>query len=267
MAENTPITVYTAMCIGNEANCLYPNKIEITDETSAKLAFSEDMVCTRYKNDYRGNENFELVNALPGDCDNDHSDTPEDWIAPEDTAGLFPDVPYVLHFSRHHMKPKGETSARPRFHLVFPIDPERDAAHYAALKQRLMALFPFGDPKAMDAARFLFGTKDPKVIYHPGTITRNAFLNDLENEQAFADIERIIPEGSRNSTMSRIGGRIIRRYGDTPEAKELFLQAARQCSPPLEDRELEKPWRAPLPSADTFWNTPKPLIPSWVPMP
>ncbi len=51
-----------------------------------------------------------------------------------------------------------------------------------------------------------------------------------------------IPEGSRNSTMSRIGARIIKRYGDTPEAKELFLQAAGQCSPPLEDRELESIW-------------------------
>ena len=31
-------------------------------------------------------------------------------------------------------------------------------------------------------------------------------------------------------------------YGDTPEAKELFLQAAGQCSPPLEERELESIW-------------------------
>ena len=31
MAENTPITVYTAECIGNAANCLYPNEVRITD--------------------------------------------------------------------------------------------------------------------------------------------------------------------------------------------------------------------------------------------
>lgn len=70
----------------------------------------------------------------------------------------------------------------------------------------------------------------------------NAFLDHLENEQAFADIGCAIPEGSRNSTMSRIGARIIKRYGDTPEAKDLFFQAAQQCSPPLEDRELESIW-------------------------
>ncbi|MDY4486868.1 MAG: primase alpha helix C-terminal domain-containing protein, partial [Candidatus Limivicinus sp.] len=242
MVENTPITVYTAECIGNAANCLYPNEVKITDELSAKLAFSTDMVCARYKNNYRNTANFEVANALPGDCDNDHSDEPADWVTPEDIADLFADVSYVLHFSRHHMKPKGEKGARPRFHIVFLTDPEQDADRYTALKQRLLTSFPFFDANAMDAARFLFGTEDPQVIYHPGTITLNAFLDDLENEQAFANMGRAIPEGSRNSTMSRIGARIIKRYGDTPEAKELFLQAAGQCSPPLEERELESIW-------------------------
>ena len=242
MVENTPITVYTAERIGNAANCLYPNEVKITDEASAKLAFSTDMVCARYKNNYRNTANFEVATALPGDCDNDHSEIAADWITPEDIADLFADVPYVLHYSRHHMKPKGEKSARPRFHIVFLTDPERDADRYTALKRRLLAAFPFFDANAMDAARFLFGTEDPQVIYHPGTITLNAFLNDLEEEQAFAELGRTITEGSRNSTMSRIGARIIKRYGDTPEAKELFLQAAEQCSPPLEDRELESIW-------------------------
>ena len=69
MAENTPIIVYTAECIGNAANCLYPNEVKITDELSAKLAFSTDMVCARYKNNYRNTANFEVATALPGDCD------------------------------------------------------------------------------------------------------------------------------------------------------------------------------------------------------
>ncbi len=242
MAENTPIIVYTAECIGNAANCLYPNEVKITDAVSAKLAFAKDMVCARYKNNYRNTANFEVANALPGDCDNEQSDEPADWVTPGDIAAIFHDVPYVLHFSRHHMKQKGEKGPRPRFHVVLLCDSETDAERYAALKKRLLAAFPFFDANAMDAARFLFGTEDPQVIYHPGTITLNAFLDDLENEQAFADMGCAIPEGSRNSTMSRIGARIIKRYGDTPEAKELFLQAAEQCSPPLEDRELESIW-------------------------
>lgn len=242
MVENTPITVYTAECIGNAANCLYPNEVKITDDFSAKLAFATDMVCARYKNNYRNTANFEVANALPGDCDNDHSEIAADWVTPEDIADLFANVPYVLHYSRHHMKPKGEKSARPRFHIVFLIDPEQDADRYTALKQRLLEAFPFFDANAMDAARFLFGTEDPQVIYHPGATPLNEFLDDLENEQAFANMGHAIPEGSRNSTMSRIGARIIKRHGDTLKAKELFLQAAEQCIPPLEGRELESIW-------------------------
>lgn len=242
MAENTPITIYTADCIGNAVNCRYPNEVNITDEVTAMPAFSKDMVCAKYKNGHRSVPNFETANALPMDCDNDHSDMPADWITPEDIAEFFADVPYVLHFSRHHEKPKGEKGPRPRFHIVFRIDPERDADRYTALKQRLLAAFPFFDANAMDAARFLFGTEDPQVIYHPGTISLNAFLDDLENGQAFADLGRTIPEGSRNNTMSQIGARIIKRYGDTPEAKNLFLQAAEQCTPPLDEQELENIW-------------------------
>ncbi len=242
ITETKPIVVYTADCSGNAANCRYPNEVKITDEVSAKQAFSADMVCARYKNHYRSTANFEVANALPGDCDNDHSEIATEWITPEDIADLFADVPYVLHYSRHHMKIKGEKSARPRFHVVFLIAPERDTERYAVLKQRLLAAFPFFDANAMDVARFLFGTKDPQVIYHPGATPLNEFLDDLENEQAFAGMGHTIPEGSRNSTLSRIGARIIKRHGDTLKAKELFLQAAEQCIPPLEDRELENIW-------------------------
>lgn len=111
MTEIKPIVVYTADCIGNAANCRYPNKVKITDEVSAKQAFSTDMVCARYKNNYRSTANFEVANALPGDCDNDHSEIAAEWITPEDIADLFADVPYVLHYSRHHMKSKGEKRA------------------------------------------------------------------------------------------------------------------------------------------------------------
>lgn len=49
MTETKPIVVYTADCVGNAANCRYPNEVKITDEVSAKQAFATDMVCARYK--------------------------------------------------------------------------------------------------------------------------------------------------------------------------------------------------------------------------
>lgn len=242
MQNPKSITVYAANCRGNPTNCLYPHRIEITDEASAAKAFSRDIVCAEYRNNYRSVENFLIANALPMDCDNDHSNDSVLWITAEDIENFFPDVAYLIHYSRHHMKPKGDLSSRPRFHVVFLIDPMSDPDAYVRLKQRVAGIFPFFDPGAMDAARFLIGTENPEVVFHPGTITLNAFLEEYESEQAFAQLETTIPEGNRNSTMSRIGARIIKRYGDTSEARELFFREAEKCTPPLEDMELETIW-------------------------
>ena len=242
MQESQKITVYAADGRGNAANCLYPHRIEITDETSAAEAFSQDIVCAEYRNNYRSMDNFLVSNALPMDCDNDHTEDPNMWITAEDIHEIFRDIPYIIHYSRHHMKPKGEFSARPRFHVVFLIDPETDPDAYAKLKQRLRALFPFFDPQALDAARFLFGTKNPQVEFHSGTVTLNAFLEEYESEVAFSEMESTICEGSRNNTMCRIGARIIKRYGDTADALNLFFREAERCDPPLEDAELKSVW-------------------------
>lgn len=242
MQNTKNITVYAANCRENPTNCLYPHRIEITDEASAAKAFSRDIVCAEYQNNYRSVENFLVSNTLPMDCDNDHSNDPALWITAADIEAFFPDVTYFIHYSRHHMKPKGDLSSRPRFHVIFLIDLTSDPASYVRLKQRVAEIFPFFDPGAMDAARFLIGTENPEVEFHPGTITLNAFLEEYESEQAFAQLETTIPEGNRNSTMSRIGARIIKRYGDTSEARELFFREAEKCTPPLEDTELETIW-------------------------
>ena len=63
----------------------------------------------------------------------------------------------------------------------------------------------------------------------------------------FADFDALteeIQEGSRNSTMSHIAGKIIKRFGATDEAHNLFLKAAEKCNPPLSDEELARIWRS-----------------------
>lgn len=51
-----------------------------------------------------------------------------------------------------------------------------------------------------------------------------------------------IPEGSRNSTLSRAAGKILKRYGKTKKAAEEFKKATARCSPPLEFKEIESIW-------------------------
>ena len=51
-----------------------------------------------------------------------------------------------------------------------------------------------------------------------------------------------IPEGQRNSTLSRIAGRLVKRYGVTGEAQAAFYEAAARCVPPLGATELSAIW-------------------------
>lgn len=58
-------------------------------------------------------------------------------------------------------------------------------------------------------------------------------------------VERI-PEGQRNTTMSQIAGKLIKRYGNTDEAKRLFVEKSKACDPPLSKDELRTIWRSAI---------------------
>ena len=85
-------TIYYSDVTGVPSNCSYPHKKLVTDEDSLKEAISHDYVCAEYKNSYRNGDNFIGSDCLPVDCDNDHSDNPEDWITPSIIREAFPDM-------------------------------------------------------------------------------------------------------------------------------------------------------------------------------
>jgi hypothetical protein len=241
--------MYHAGCVGNVTNCLYPHKDEIFDVDTFCNAVRFDHVFATYREGYRSVDNFICANALPVDCDNDHSDDPADWVTPTDVAAAFPNVAFAVHYSRHHMKVKNTRLARPRFHVVFAIEPTTNGDAYANAKTQVQQYFPYFDTNALDAARFFFGTVEPEVEFHDGSFTLTQFLADYEKEQQFAacDAEsKVIPEGSRNSTMSHAAGCLLKRYGNTDEAYARYLEKAGKCTPPLEDSELQTIWRSAL---------------------
>ena len=239
-------TIFGSDYTGNPGNCLYPHRFEVTDEATLKEAVRHDYVCAEYSNSYRNGANYLSANCLPVDCDNDHCDDPDLWVTPEDVAANFPDVRFAVHYSRHHMKEKNGHAARPKFHVLFPIDPVTDADAYSELKKLVNTIFPFFDTKALDAARFFFGTNDPVVEIHEGLLNLTEFLrgDDFDAELPDRSAPRVIAEGSRNATMSRFAGRVIKKFGDTDEAYQCFLEEAAKCVPPLEDSELTTIWRS-----------------------
>ena len=234
------MTIYDAVTVGSRSNCVYPNPVTVTDADTMRQAAAFDHVCAAYKQNYRSVDNFLKADCLPMDCDNDHSDDPDDWLTPFDVAMDFPGVGMIFVYSRSHMKQKGKRGPRPRFHVYFICTETTNSEIYSSWKDRLIADYPYFDDGAKDSARFLFGVKDAVVEVYDGEITIDAFLTDSFAEWDAAQEQ--IPEGSRNKTMSHYAGRIIKRLGNTEEAHKQFLKEAEKCSPPLDDAELAGIW-------------------------
>lgn len=236
--------IYTSAFLGVATNATYPHEREINTTEDLRAAVSKDYVCAAYRNHYRSNDNFLGSDCLPADCDNDHSDDPRQWVTPEDVADAFPGVRFFVHYSRNHMKEKNGKAARPKFHVFFPIPFISDAKEYAALKHRVLSCFPYFDRNALDAARFFFGTENPQVEFHEGSSDLTEFLAD-EDFDALLDTH-IIEEGSRNSTLSRYASRVLKKLGETEEARASFDHMADKCDPPLGQSELDSIWNSAL---------------------
>lgn len=236
-------TLYASNTLGNLSNVLYPRKILVTDETSMFNAIKYDHVSAEFKNNYRSSANFIKADNVVLDCDNDHSDDPNEWVDVKDVANTFQDIPFIAAYSRNNMKQKGNKSPRPRFHVYFMIDEINNSNEYAEIKHKIAGAFPYFDNNALDSARFIFGTNSPQVEIYDG----NKSLEDFLATSSFEDWDKAseeIQEGSRNTTLSRYAGKVIVRLGNTDEAHALFLKEANKCNPPLDDDELDLIWNS-----------------------
>ena len=241
------ITMFTADCTGQAANCSYPNRSVVTTPVEMQKAVQFDHVCAEYKGNYRSIGNFTRSDVVVMDIDNDHTEEPAEWITPEKLDELLPDISYVIAFSRNHMKVKDGKAARPKFHVYFQITETTDSGWYAALKRGIKKRFDFFDGNALDAARFIFGADAGEVVWHEGWMTIDEEVEpdyeEPKNEDAGSCTGPIL-EGSRNNTMSRFAGRVLKKYGVTDRAREAFELYARRCDPPLPEDELNTIWNS-----------------------
>lgn len=232
-------TVFTASCTGREANCRYPQKREIQTAQDLKEAAAFDHVCAAYQDSYRSRDNFLWSDVVVMDCDNDHTENPQEWVTGEEIPARLPGVAVAIVPSRNNGKAKDGRTARPRFHAYFPIPKLEDEKAYSLLKQEIRERFPFFDEAALDSARFLYGTPTESVLWQEGKETILTIFQSTRQEGS-------IPQGQRNNTMSRFAGRIVKRYGDSERAHSIFLEEANKCNPPLEAEELNKIWQSAL---------------------
>lgn len=244
-----PMTMYTANVAGQNSNAYYPNKHAVTCVGDLQAVAHLDHVVAEYTGGKRSNAGFVSADCVVMDVDNDHTDTTEEWITPDNLAQLIPGVAFMTASSRNHMRLKGAQSARPRFHVYLPIHPVRDAGVYSGLKKQLAGRFVFFDANAVDASRFIYGHPNPEVTVHDGDGLIDAWLAEAAQADAFAAFDastQAIGEGNRNATLSRFAGRVLIRYGDTDQARGLFDRKAALCDPPLPASEVETIWASAL---------------------
>ncbi|RUP87491.1 recombinase family protein [Dermabacter sp. HSID17554] len=240
-----PMTLYAATVTGVQSNTIYPHRHTITTETDLKAVAGFDHVAATYTANKRSTTGFITSDCVVMDIDNGHSDSPAEWITPERLAEVMDGVGFMTATSRNHHTPKGSLSARPRFHVYFPINPVSDAAVYAGLKQTLAARFPFFDSNAVDAGRFIYGNPTTTIEIFDRDGLLDEWLDaadDLDVFAAWDEVTQLIGEGSRNATLSKFAGRILVRLGKTEAARQAFDYKAAQCDPPLSAWEVERIW-------------------------
>lgn len=224
----------------------YLSPVVVESLEDFKKVILKDYACAVYKGNHRSIDDFLYADAIVFDIDNDHSENTDDWITPDKVSTFFDDVPIYIQYSRNHMKIKNGNPARPKFHIIMPIDKITDAKEYRAMKEKVYSIFPFVDGQALDSARLLFGTSEPKVDYIDGTRTLTDFLKEYDDEAKFAQLGETIPEGSRNKTMHSIALKLLTRYGLCSESLSKYREASSKCSPPLENDELNTIWKSAL---------------------
>lgn len=249
-------TIYTATCTGRKGNTVYPNRVEVEKAGQLQVAVQFDHVCATYKGNKRGKDTFISSNVLPMDLDNTHTDDPDEFITAKKLDDLMSDINYVLVPSRNHMKVKEGHPAAPRYHIFFPIGECKDPEVYAGLKQQLVERFPFFDDNALDAGRLLFGSDvdEDDIVWHDGWLNIDDDLDITYRYKGDGKYEKVeqdpvpytgtIEQGMRNSHMSQFAGRVLKRYGESEKAYQLFIERSELCDPPLPDEELKTIWNS-----------------------
>ena len=256
----------------------YPREIYITTLENLKDAAQYDHIAGIFEGNHRANEDIKFTKCIIMDCDNDGSENSADWLTPEKLAERLKGIEFLIIYSKSHMKEKDNFSARPRFHIYFPLKRFlKSDNEVKGAKEAILRLCPEFDPKAKDTARLIFGVPYPEGLHFKGendilsviesedfskqldlsqvdfspevklTTEENENLSTPVNDNVEKTKESVIPEGTRNSTMYEKALGYLFNY-PYEQAIENFKQESMKCTPRLSNGELNKIWDSALKS-------------------
>ena len=71
-------------------------------------------------------------------------------------------------------------------------------------------------------------------------------MRRMGSENEVTTFTSVIPQGQRNTTMYSVAVKVLKRFGDTEKAMNLFLAESERCAPPLDNEELAAIWNSAL---------------------
>jgi len=215
---------------------------------------------------------FEEQTAFFADMDNKRDDIPHE--TPEHAALVLTEYDLSITFMYRSFNDSG---TRQKFRVGVVCDePITDRAERDRIQQALISAFPQADTDCINADRIFFGT-DKGIIAqfcNPAATCSKAELlafadkvlggeyqsgadSSLSGAHTVPESKKgitppkpaldVIPVGRRNNTLSRLAGRVLKRYGDADgRAHRAFMEEAAKCAPPLDSKELSTIWNSAL---------------------
>ncbi|MBN1519505.1 MAG: primase C-terminal domain-containing protein [Spirochaetales bacterium] len=235
------MTLHYSNSINQPKNKTYPFETHDLAE-----AVKHDHVMARFRNNNRSIENFISCDCLYGDIDNGETENEEEWITEDRFNALFHEYDYYLVTSRNHMKDKVDerktVSARPRFHVYFPLGREVGGVELGDLLRKLQSTFNFFDPKVVDIARLFFGNKDAVIVENKGKSISDLLAEPVVSLKMPVDSSRqgieSITRGGRNAELFRLACKWIEIY-PLEDVGPMLYQANDLLEEPLSLKEVD----------------------------
>jgi|GEM_PF-172126 len=151
---------------GQENNTSFETEATVITEDNTKASFRYDHTLIKFRNGQCLKKNFEHAMAIQFDIDNSGSDTPTEWVSPDEIASRLKQLCFNFWIvaSRNHMLTKEKNgvmqAARPRFHVYLPLSaPLCDSDKYVRYCEWCIREFN-SDDKVKSKAQKFFGYGD-----------------------------------------------------------------------------------------------------------
>ena len=237
--------LYTANCIQDQFNYLYPNCIEINTLNELLSAVGHDHVAPRMKDNHRNKDNFIEADCVQMDLDNTHSSNPDDWKSIDDVTDAFPDVRFYYVRSRNYMLPKDKANKdgsvthyepREKFHFYFPTERTfQNHEEYKLLMLKIAGMFPYFDLGACKPAQMFYGVSGAKGGEVSGSITIDDFISTVSPEEIKESIEAFA-ENARNGDYESPGDEAKKAVSTLSSNLGIAIQFDNNQVPPVNDQ-------------------------------